>query len=77
MSKRKKHATQKPKIGWLIAAALIVGVVIVGGLVISQQSTPGSRPTLRDSDTTFSVPTHVGQTAPSSRPSAWMGSLTP
>jgi len=63
MSKRKR-ATQKPKTGQLIAVALVIGAVIVGGLVISQPSAPGSEAALRDSDTTFSIPTHVGQPAP-------------
>jgi len=62
--KRKKYARRKPKTGRLIAVALVIGAVIVGGLVISQSSAPGSGTTLGDSDTTFSVPTHVGQPAP-------------
>ena len=60
---KKKRATQKPKTGRLIAVALVIGAVIVGGLVISQQSAPSTGTALRDSDTTFSVPTHVGQPA--------------
>ncbi len=62
--KRKKNTTQRPKTGWLVAVALVIGAVIVGGLVVSQSSAPGSGTALRETDTSFSVPTHVGQPAP-------------
>ena len=61
---KKKRATQKPKTGQRIVVALVIGAVIVGGLVISQSSAPGGGTALRDSDTTFSFSTLVGQPAP-------------
>ena len=61
---KKKRVTQKPKTGRLIAVALVIGAAIVGGLVVSQSSAPGGGTALRDTDTSFSVPTHVGQPAP-------------
>jgi len=65
MSKKNKKQRTKPKpqTGRWIVVGLVIGAVIVGGLVVSQSSAPGSGTALRDSDTAFSIPTHVGQPA--------------
>jgi hypothetical protein len=63
MSKR-KPAKRKPKTGQILASALVIGVIAIGGWAIAQQFVPRSGPTLRDSDTAFSIPPHVGQPAP-------------
>lgn len=60
---KKKRVTQKPKTGQIILAVSVIGAMILGGLVVSQQFAPGKGNTLRNSDTAFSVPTHVGQPA--------------
>lgn len=61
---KKKRATQKPKTGQIIAIALVIGAMIVGGLWVVRRSAPSGDRTLRDTDTTFSIPAHVGQPAP-------------
>ena len=61
---KKKRVTRKPKTGFIIAVALVIGAMILGGLLVSRRSPPGANPTLRDSETAFSIPTHVGQPAP-------------
>jgi cytochrome oxidase Cu insertion factor (SCO1/SenC/PrrC family) len=60
---KKRRATQKPKPGQIIVVGLVIGAVILGGLLVSQQFSPGSGSALRDSDTAFSIATHVGQPA--------------
>lgn len=60
---KKKRARQKPRTGGLIAVALVIGAALFSGLVISQRSASNTRTGLRDTDTAFSVPTHVGQPA--------------
>ncbi|MGH2592802.1 MAG: hypothetical protein ACRDGG_04755 [Anaerolineae bacterium] len=60
---RKWRTKPKPRTGQWIVVAVIIGVVIVGGLAVSQSSNSGGGTTLRDTDTSFSVPTHVGQPA--------------
>jgi cytochrome oxidase Cu insertion factor (SCO1/SenC/PrrC family) len=62
MSKQKR-ATRTPKIGQIAVVALIVGVVIVGGLFISQRSSSGTAE-LPDTDVAFSVLMRVGEPAP-------------
>ena len=61
---KKKRGPPKFKPAPLIAGALIVGAVIVGGIALWQRFLPGGETALRDSETAFSVPTHVGQPAP-------------
>ncbi len=61
---KKKQATRKLKTGPIIAGLLVIGVLAVGGWAIAQQFTPRTGATLRDSDTAFSIATHVGQPAP-------------
>ena len=61
---KKKQATRKLKTGPLIAGVLVIGVLVVGGWAIAQQFTPRAGISLRDSDTAFSLSTHVGQPAP-------------
>jgi len=61
---KKKQATQKPKTGPIIVVALVICVIALGGWAIAQQFAPRSGSTLRDSDTAFSISTHVGQLAP-------------
>ena len=64
MSRRKKQAQQKSKTGPLIVVTLVIAAVVIGGLVIFRPSTSGSGTALRDSDTAFSISTHIGQPAP-------------
>ena len=64
---RKRRTTRprpKPKTGLLIAGALVIGLIAIGGWAIAQQFTPRSGSALRDSDTAFSIATHLGQPAP-------------
>lgn len=60
---RKRRTRRQTKTGRLITAALVLGAVIVGGLAVFQRFAPGTRATLRDTDTAFSVPDHVGERA--------------
>lgn len=61
---KKRRTTSSPPMGRIIAVVLVIGAVIAGGLWASQQFTPRTGSTLRDSDTAFSIATHVGQPAP-------------
>ena len=61
---KKKRATRQPKTALIITGVLVIGAVIIGGLWVSRRSASGGDGTLRDSDTAFSVSTHVGQPAP-------------
>lgn len=61
---KKRRTTSNPPMGRIIAAVLVIGVIGVGGWAIAQQFTPRSDSALRDSDTAFSISTHVGQPAP-------------
>ena len=61
---KKKRAAQKNKTAPRVAVALLIATIVIGGLVIAQSSGSGGTTTLRDTDTAFSVPTHVGQPAP-------------
>ena len=48
----------------IIAVALVVGALILGGVWIASRLNIGSGTGLRNSDTALSVPDHVGQPAP-------------
>jgi cytochrome oxidase Cu insertion factor (SCO1/SenC/PrrC family) len=64
---RKKRTPRTRKTGRLVAVVvvIVVGIVILGGLaVLFQRPTGDAIARLRDSDSAFSVPTHVGQPAP-------------
>ena len=61
---KKKRAAQKNKTAPRVAVALLIATIVIGGLVIAQTSGSGGATTLHDTDTAFSVPTHVGQPAP-------------
>lgn len=61
---KKKRATRQPKTALIITGVLVIGAVIIGGLWEPRRSASGGDGTLRDSDTAFSVSTHVGQPAP-------------
>jgi len=61
---KKKRATRQLKTALIITGVLVIGAVIIGGLWVSRRSASGGDGTLRDSDTAFSVSTHVGQPAP-------------
>lgn len=66
MSKRRR-ARQKPNTGQsvLAVAVAVVGVLLLlGGWALVRRLAKGPDTTLRDSDTAFSIPTHVGQPAP-------------
>jgi cytochrome oxidase Cu insertion factor (SCO1/SenC/PrrC family) len=62
--KRRAKQQQKLRTRQIVIVALIVGALIIGGLVVAQQFASGGGTTLRDTDTAFSIPTHVGQPAP-------------
>ena len=64
MSHKKKRAARKPRTGLIIVAIGVIGLIIAGGLALSGQFAPGQESALRDSDTAFSLSTHVGQPAP-------------
>jgi hypothetical protein len=61
---KKKQATRNLKTGPIIAIVLVIGFIAIGGWAIAQQFTPRTGTTLRDSDTAFSIATHMGQPAP-------------
>ena len=61
---KKKRAKQKSKTAPLVAVALLIATILIGGLVIAKSSGSGDPTTLRDTDTAFSILTHVGQPAP-------------
>ena len=61
MSKKKRR--QNPKTAQRVLGAALLAVVIIIGAVVWQQSTKTATG-LRDSDTAFSISTHVGQPAP-------------
>ncbi len=59
----KKKRTQNPKTIQRVVGAALLTIVIIVGVVVWQQSTKTATG-LRDSDTAFSISTHVGQPAP-------------
>ncbi len=61
----KRRVRRKSRTGPLIAVALVLGVVIVGGLILlSQRPAPDTETALPDSDSAFSLPGRVGPPAP-------------
>ena len=61
---RKRRVRRKSRTRPLIALALVLGAVIVGGLILlSQQPAPNTETALPDLDSAFSLPDHVGQPA--------------
>lgn len=62
--KRQAKQQQSLKTRQMVIAALIVGALIIGGVVVAQRLTSSGGTTLHDTDTAFSIPTHVGQPAP-------------
>ena len=69
MSKRKPGrwpGVRKSNTANIILAIVVIGALVIGGLAVSQIATrgSGSETTSRESETTFSVPAHVGQPAP-------------
>lgn len=61
---QKKRRKRKPGASRLIVIGLVIGVIILGGLFVARGFFSGMQAALRDSDTAFSVPAHVGQPAP-------------
>lgn len=64
---RKKRATRTRKTGRRITVPLVIAALILGGLGVLLGSQPfrsGADVKLQNSDSAFSVPTHVGQPAP-------------
>ena len=61
---KKRRGTPKSKTGLIVTAIVVIGVIAIGGWAIAQQRTPRTGATLRDTDTAFSLSTHVGQPAP-------------
>ena len=61
---KKRTATPKSKTGPIVAVAVVIGVIALGGWAIVQQFAPRVGATLRDTDTAFSLPARVGQPAP-------------
>ena len=66
MSKKKvARPKRQPAERWLIPVTGVVVIVMLGGLAAWWQRPAGDAiAALKDSDTAFSVPTHVGQPAP-------------
>ena len=62
MSRKNRRANQRTTASWLIAGGLVILGLALGGWWLSRRSGAGSA--LRDTDTAFSIPTHVGQPAP-------------
>ena len=61
---KKTRATRKPRLGLIVTAIVAIGVIAIGGWALAQQLTPRTGAALRNSDTAFSLPAHVGQPAP-------------
>ena len=62
---KKRRAGQKLRTRQIIVvAAVVVGVLILGGAWIVFRSGSGATGGLHNSDTAFSIPDHVGQPAP-------------
>ena len=69
MSKRKagrRPSARRSNTANIILAVVVIGALVIGGLAVSQIATrgSGSETTSRESETTFDVPVHVGQSAP-------------
>ena len=64
MMSAKRRATQKITVGRFLITLLVIGATILGGWAITRRRSPGGNGALRDSDTAFSIPERVGQTAP-------------
>lgn len=60
----KRQTSRKPTTGKIILAMTVIGIVILAGWAMARQRSAGSGNGLPDTDTSFSVPTHVGQPAP-------------
>lgn len=61
---KKRRMGRKRKMSQIIALTGVIGATVLVGVSIARRSTLGGQPTLRDTDTAFSIPTHVGQPAP-------------
>ncbi len=59
-----RRVTGKPITGQILLAVAVLGIVIISALAVARQRPSSSDKGLRDIDTAFSVPTHVGQPAP-------------
>jgi hypothetical protein len=64
MNKKRQEVRRLRTRQRIVVVALVVGVLIFGGVWLASRLNPGSGTGLRDSDTAFSVPDHVGQPAP-------------
>ncbi len=60
----KRKTTRKPSSGKIVLAAAVIGIVILAGLAVTRRRPASSDNGLEETDTTFSIPTHVGQPAP-------------
>lgn len=63
MSKRKRRQP-KLQISQIIAGVVVFSALALGGWAVAQQFAPRTGTTLRDTETAFSIPTHVGEPAP-------------
>jgi len=64
MNKKRQEVRRLRTRQRLIAVALVVGALILGGVWLASRLNLGSGTGLGNSDTAFSVPDHVGQPAP-------------
>ena len=60
----KRKTTRKPSSGKIVLAAAVIVIVTLAGLAVTRRRPASSDNRLEETDTTFSIPTHVGQPAP-------------
>ena len=61
---KKRRATRKPAPIKIVLVAAVVGLIFLAGLAVARRDPVSSGNGLEETDTTFSVSTHVGQLAP-------------
>ena len=61
---KKKRGGRKPNFSQIAIIVLVSGAVIIGGLALLRPLISNAGTGLRNSDSAFSLPAHVGQTAP-------------
>lgn len=62
MSKRRSASPKSS--GRALAAGILLAAVVLGGLLVARRGAPSGPSALPESETAFSVSTHVGETAP-------------
>jgi len=64
MNKKRQEVRRLRTRKRIVAVALVVGALLLGGVWLASRLNIGSGTGLRSSETTFSVPDHVGEPAP-------------